>query len=1412
MAKIVSHGIVGSIKMLGDGVLGGWAYDPTMTGPLALGLHVDGVERQTALCNAPAEMGGTGGQAGFRFELPEICFDGIPHIVQVRASDSRLIVFRDDAAAGEKRPAKGEQQTGHPSCGFVFLHDKVNRMGTAAPLNFFIAPGDTEEARHAKNVSICRADGMDVVRESGLFDEDYYLKTHPDVGGATIPLLEHFYLAGTYEGRRPNPYFDPLWYMRTHGDLDGMHPLLHYVLRGDAAGCDPGPNFQVRWFRDRYSVKPDETALAYYLRLRFTQRLSPVADFDAAYYAAANPDVLAAKVDLFEHFFRFGYKELRNPSADFDVKYYVQRYLKGDYSKNPLLHFRAHADDPDVRGRPADDEVTMAREIKRFSRPGPYFEEVAPALPGNKQAMMLAYYLPQFHAFAENDAWWGKGFTEWTNLTRAAPRFAGHYQPRVPRDLGFYTLDSTAPMRRQIEMALAGGISGFVFYYYWFNGKRLMDQPVNRFLEDKSLEMPFALMWTNENWTRRWDGMDSEVLISQDYRTGDDEEMAAAFATHFKDPRYIRLQGRPLLMIYRADLIPDAKAALLRWRGIFHEEFNENPIFVMAQAFDADDPRDYGFDGAIEFPPHKLTSKMAPSNVDFTYLDPDFSGKILHYDDVVEVSLKEPPPPYPLIKTVMPGWDNDARRQGAGMTIAGSTPPKYEAWLSRLVEGAKANPFFGTPVVCVNAWNEWCDGAYLEPDLHYGGAYLNATARALVGRPRSVAAPRLVLAGHDAFPSSAQQLLLNIGRVLRAHYGVAIEFVLLEGGELADAYRLVAPLTIAAPDAGLTAKAGQLAQAGFRGAIVNSLAAGRAVAPLRAARVEPVLLVHELPRILREKQLCGTARAALKDAGRIVFPAKFVQGSVLEALETAADERMLTMPQGAYKKIVFDKAGAAKIRAEYGLKTGDHMVLGAGYADLRKGFDLFLQLWRVVNAKRRVCFVWAGGIDPGLQDWLGTEIAAAAATGTFRMAGYREDMAALFSAASVFVLTSREDAMPAVVMEALGAGAPVILFDKNGGMPEVLREMDEGVVVPYGDVAAMARAGEALMESGITPAARRRRYAKIAEHFDFPRYVHRIMKLGLPDLLDVSVAVPNYNYARHVGARLDSIFQQTYPVREVIVLDDASRDASVNVIEDTARAAGRVIRLVANKTNSGSVFAQWWRAAEMAEGEFIWIAEADDLAEPDFLLRMAALLARDPRMALAFSDSRAVRADGTALYPNYKEYYAKIEPGALRESAVFEGAAFARRFMTVKNPILNVSGVVWRRAALLAALDACGTELGTFRMAGDWLLYLRALTAQGAKIGYEAQPLNVHRRHEESVTQRMSMRRHIAEIARCQALAAKLLNLPAEAERRQRAYRDEVTAQFARAAKQVATHRAAVPAARRVKPARPADAPREISA
>ena len=1279
-----------------------------------------------------------------------------------------------------------------------FLAEMVRRKGSAAggrqpaPRQDQESPPGMEAGPLEAEVAVAlvdnqRAEQMRIVGASGLFDLDYYRSSNPDIEAAGVPPLAHFFDAGCAEGRRPNFYFEPQWYLDRYPDIRaaGMQPLFHFAIHGAQEGRQPGPFFNTEWYRNLHDIPEGASALAHYLRECRFGRVSPIPDFDVEFYTHNNPDILAAQVDPFRHFLESGFREGRNPSAEFDVKFYARRYLNGDLSKNPFLHWLEHKSKPGIVGRMPEDEATVPREVKRFAAAGPQFEVFQPLPAGaSRRAKVLAYYLPQFHAFAENNEWWGTGFTEWTNVARALPRFKGHYQPRIPRDLGHYNLENAASMRRQAQMARAGGVFGFVFYYYWFNGRRLMERPIEQFLADRSIDMPFCLMWANENWTRRWDGFEREVLISQDYRPQDDEKMVAEFARHFRDERYIRLEGgRPLLMVYRPRLIPEPRETIERWRAMFRDGFKEDPILIMAQGFGDTDPTEFGLDGAIEFPPHKLAAGVPPVNDQLEILDPDFTAQVVPYDTIVQKSVDEPVPAFPLIKCAIPSWDNDARRQGAGMVVQGSTPAKYEAWLSRLVAMAGEHPFFGEPLVCVNAWNEWAEAAYLEPDVHFGAAYLNATGRAVAGLARRTGDQRrMLLIGHDAHPHGAQELLLRIGETLRRQFGVEIQYLLLEGGRLEKQYEEIAPVSVLTDRSELRSRLADFRDRGFSTALVNTTAAASAVKPAADLGIACTMLVHELPRIIEEKNFTLDAQAALRYARNVVFPAAFVRESVLRALDVQAPKAELhVQPQGVYKPITPTEEAAERARASLGIAPGERLVLGIGYADLRKGFDLFLQLWRLLQDKDgpRTHFCWLGNIDITLRQWLGQELDDAIAGGTFHLPGFTDDVAAYFSVADAFALTSREDPFPSVALEALSAGVPVVAFERSGGIPDLLREHGVGINLPYGDVLAMANA--LRQEFVARPGAAERRLARqelMAHRFPWKGYVWRLLELGMPDLAKVSVAVPNYNYERYMPSRLGSIFAQTYPVQEVVVLDDCSTDNSLAVIPEVAAEWRRHVRLLPNTTNSGSVFAQWRKAAETATGDFLWIAEADDLADPALLDRLLAPLRADPEVRFAFCDSRAIDSDGKPLGPSYKPYYATVEPNALTRSQVFEAPEFVERFLSVKNLILNVSAVVWRRDALLRALDRCGEDLRGYRMAGDWRLYLEALAEPGARIAYEAEALNVHRRHAQSVTHALNADRHVAEIAQVHALAGRAFGLKERTLGLQRDYLREVSAQL----------------------------------
>ncbi len=1186
-----------------------------------------------------------------------------------------------------------------------------------------------------------------ILQRSGLFAAEWFLERNTDLADAGVDPLAHYSRYGWSEGRWPNPYFDPAWYLSRNRDVreNGLEPLLHYIEHGEAEGRQPVEWFDPEWYRTSNRVPAGQLCLAHFLARRCDGLVGPIPEFDAAFYLSHSPDVRAARMDPFEHYRLQGAIENRQPMAGFDGAFYRERYLRDLPDANPLLHYRQHRHEPGVFAfRPANDS-DIPSEVRRNAQPGPLFEEAQP-LPSNAslRAKLLAFYLPQFHAVPENDAWWGRGFTEWTNVARGLPRFAGHYQPRIPRDLGYYRLQGTETLRLQAALARGAGVHGFVFYFYWFNGRRLLDAPLDALLHDPLVELPFCLMWANENWTRRWDGSDNEVLISQDYRRTDEAALVAELLRHFRDARYIRLGGRAVLMVYRAGLIPGTAAAVDRWRALFRSH-GEDPLFIMAQSFDDRDPRDFGMDAVVEFPPHKLTNGLELLNPQLRMLDHAATARVYSYA-AAAAATDLAPASYPLIRTAMPSWDNDARRQGAGMVLHGSTPAAYQAWLDRLITAAVAQPVEGEAIVCVNAWNEWAEGAYLEPDMHFGAAYLNATGRAAAGVAVEAGRRRLLLVGHDAWPSGAQMLLLNLGRHLRDTRGMEVAFLLLGGGALAAEYQAVGPTTILTGLQDLPRQAQAALVRGYERAVVNTSAAAAACEELVRAGIACTLLVHELPRLLRERALVEAAGRGAAVAEHVVFAAPYVRDRFHE-LVAVPPGRAAVLPQGIYRPVNVSPVDAAAMRARLGLPDGALLALGLGYADLRKGFDLFLQVWRLAQAADpAIHLLWAGDIDPHVLAYLGAELAAAATTGTFHYLPYSADAADWLACADVFLLTSREDPFPSVVLEAMSAGVPCVAFEESGGVPDLLRDCGAGCAVPLGDAAEMVRQMRALALR-TRPEDRERLVQAARRQFGWDAYADALLRLVDPGALQVSVVVPNYNYARYLAGRLNSLFAQTYPVAEVVVLDDASTDDSAAVVRDAAAAVGRSVRWVPSGSNSGSVFKQWQRAADLARSEWLWIAEADDQADPEFLAALCRVLADAPDAILAFSDSRAVDAGGVALWPDHQGYYARSGASMLGQNGVFPAGAFLRECLSTRNLILNASAVVWRRTALQQALRRCDADLAGFAMAGDWRIYAEALSA-GGTVAYVARPLNTHRRHAASVTHRLPISRHLDEVGR----------------------------------------------------------------
>ena len=361
-----------------------------------------------------------------------------------------------------------------------------------------------------------------------------------------------------------------------------------------------------------------------------------------------------------------------------------------------------------------------------------------PARTGTPPAYVSAFYLPQFHPIPENDAWWGKGFTEWTAVTRAKPNYAGHVQPYLPADLGFYDLRVTETMGAQWRLAMENGVDAFCVYHYWFDGRRVLEQPLDNLLARPEVPFRYYLCWANEAWRRNWDGLSGEILLDQPYGQGFEAALVASTLPHFADPRYARPDGtRPRFVIYRPSDMPDpaANVAALRaaWAEAGHPEVELGAVLFHVEG-ENEVAADL-FDFWVEMPPHGLVGAAdylagGPNGIDPALgLVPDFDGLVYDYNAVIAASLAKRFPRElrgRVIAGVMPSWDNTARRGRAGHIAYGANPLRFEKWLRGVVETRLAGSY--RQELFINAWNEWAEKAVLEPSAQYGASYLAALA------------------------------------------------------------------------------------------------------------------------------------------------------------------------------------------------------------------------------------------------------------------------------------------------------------------------------------------------------------------------------------------------------------------------------------------------------------------------------------------------------------------------------------------------------------------------------------------------------------------------------------------------------------------------------------------------------------
>ena len=345
---------------------------------------------------------------------------------------------------------------------------------------------------------------------------------------------------------------------------------------------------------------------------------------------------------------------------------------------------------------------------------------------------VIAIHLPQFYPFPENDEWWGKGFTEWRNVAKAKPRFWKHYQPHIPADLGFYDLRLKEARIAQQELAKQYGIYGFCYYHYWFNGKLIMEKPVEAMLNDQDETFPFMLCWANENWSRNWSGGFNKTLIEQHYSEEDDIAHFNYLLPYFKDPRYIKVNGKPVFCVYKAHLFPDFEITAKIWQ----REAEKAGIELYICHFEAGESRNKKYmtptvNAAVEFQPMYLGKFGRYSNLLYNisrkYLHKELFNKIVNYEKYVDYQCRLTNTiDYKRYPSLCPSWDNSPRRvNGHFFAFTHNTPGAFKKWFEHVYTSFQ--PFSDEEnFIFINAWNEWAEGNHLEPDLKNGTGFLQA--------------------------------------------------------------------------------------------------------------------------------------------------------------------------------------------------------------------------------------------------------------------------------------------------------------------------------------------------------------------------------------------------------------------------------------------------------------------------------------------------------------------------------------------------------------------------------------------------------------------------------------------------------------------------------------------------------------
>ncbi len=672
----------------------------------------------------------------------------------------------------------------------------------------------------------------------------------------------------------------------------------------------------------------------------------------------------------------------------------------------------------------------------------------------------------------------------WTKIAKTMPMFAGHYQPRLPGELGFYDPVANETIRKQMELARHYGIYGFCIFSSSLNADEDWGAPLENILNNPDLDLPFCICldYGKKAYTQK--AFDTDSVIG----------LAKKILPALMDERYIKLNGKPVLVIHKPEKAPGIK----KITGIWREYFQSNGAGNINLFFMRTSPDLYEgvADAYIESPRFniELQGYQPLSNNDMHFFS-KFNGKIYDYSDISKKKYYLTQTAYKLYKTVMLPFDDTPKNRARATIYHNFSIEAYMEWLRDIIQFTWDHFPDEEKVLFIDSWNGWMDGTQLEPNCRFGYSVLQATAECLQSE-----AKKIIFVSHDAFHHGAQLLSLHIIRQLKESFGYNVYLILRHGGELVPDFEKYTKeiVQIGRDIESISQLVSKIRSWHTDIAICNTVVSGDVLGLLADQGICCISLIHEMPDIIRQMEALDSFRQIVEKAEKIVFPSDFVRKSDLKVLPFDLDKTVIR-PQGLYRNNPYKQniqSARDKVRNELGIAREALIVLGVGIADGRKGFDLFAKCAKRLQDPR-VCFVWVGNLETPLFWEILSMCKNAGLIEKKRVVFIPavEDVGKYFAAADLYLLTSREDPFPSVVIEAMDAGVPVIAFEDCGGYVDIVSG-NTGMLVPKEDTAALCSCiRDHLYNEGLLKKKSKACLKLIRDKFDFNDYVNFLLNV-----------------------------------------------------------------------------------------------------------------------------------------------------------------------------------------------------------------------------------------------------------------------------------------------------------------------------